>query len=297
MRACTTAPIATATATAPAPVLAPAPATDTATFAPSHLRRSFRCNFRLVMEWCAERELANELLRECAADCNDDEKTARQRTVKKWELIKDGLFDRIAPKYDLVNLVERTYRKRSYGCYVASDGTERRGAGKGKDGDGKVFRGTVHIVQEDTIHGEFFEHFELRAFPFDLQSLSVRVRAREEPTCQTFCFPSHDGYEGRLKSTVHFEGKRMKFSTFSGSDNIMPEWDYVTDDELNVLCHIEKAPPSSTYAKQRHHVFVFNQPVNRRAGYYMCNVVPLYAFLVAFGWNCLADDLVDSANR
>ena len=50
------------------------------------------------MEWCAEREYANETLRECAADCNDDEKTARQKTVKKWELIKDGLFDRIAPK-------------------------------------------------------------------------------------------------------------------------------------------------------------------------------------------------------
>ena len=197
----------------------------------------------------------------------------------------------------MVNLVERNYRKRSFGCYVASDDKERRGAKSKENGEGKAFRGTVHIVQEDIIHGEFFEHFELRTFPFDLQSLSVRVRAREEPTCQTFCFPSHDGRNGRRKSSVYFEGKRMKFSSFSGSANIIPEWEYVTDERVNTLCHIEKAPPGSKYAKVRHNVFVFNQPVNRRAGYYMCNVVPLYAFLVAFGWMCLADDLVDSANR
>ena len=132
------------------------------------------------------------------------------------------MFDRIAPKYDLINLVERSHRKRSYSCYVASDGKSR--VLRRPDQEEQIFKGTVHVVQDDIVHGEFFEHFELRSFPFDLQSLSVRVRAREDPTVQQFVLPCHDGVDGRPKSDVWFDSKRDRRSTFSGSSFIIPEW-------------------------------------------------------------------------
>ena len=121
--------------------------------------------------------------------------------------------------------------------------------------------------------------FACRSFPFDLQSLSVKVRARQDINTVQFCLASQTKYP----------------SVFSGTRFTLPEWDY--------LC-----PPGTPYVKvenvgvttgnkQPHSMFIFNQPVSRKIGYYLCNVVPLYFLIAAFGLVAFGNDTVDLANR
>ena len=71
---------------------------------------------------------------------------------------------------------------------------------------------TVRVNMKQRIRGSFFEHMELMRFPFDVQSLTVRVRARQD-----------------VRSVKYSLASRTKYpSVFSGSRFALPEWDFLT---------------------------------------------------------------------
>ena len=75
----------------------------------------------------------------------------------------------------------------------------------------------------------------------------------------------------------------------------MPEWDFLCPPGTPfVSCEVLGKVRSN---EKPHSFFSFNQPVSRKMGYYLTNVVPLYFIIVAFGWNSFANDPTDNANR
>eukprot|EP00520_Triparma_pacifica_P010178 CAMPEP_0118631876 /NCGR_PEP_ID=MMETSP0785-20121206/139_1 /TAXON_ID=91992 /ORGANISM="Bolidomonas pacifica, Strain CCMP 1866" /LENGTH=436 /DNA_ID=CAMNT_0006522597 /DNA_START=1302 /DNA_END=2609 /DNA_ORIENTATION=+ len=180
-------------------------------------------------------------------------------TVQKSDVQMSRHF---VPEYDVANLVEVNQSTNPEFEYY------RR-----KDSN------TCRVAMKQRITGVFYEHFELASFPFDLQSLSVKVRARQDINTVQFTLASQTKYP----------------SVFSGTRFTLPEWDY--------LC-----PPGTPFVKtenvgvttgnkQPHSMFIFNQPVSRKIGYYICNVVPLYFLIVSFGLVAFGNDPSDLANR
>ncbi|GMH80098.1 hypothetical protein TL16_g09732 [Triparma laevis f. inornata] len=137
----------------------------------------------------------------------------------------------------------------------------------------------VRVIMKQRFRGTFFEHFELAQFPFDCQSLSVNFRARQDTSKVVF----------RLASKTKYP------SVFSGSRFKMAEWDYLSP-KGTPFVKCEDASRSKGAAKP-HSFFSFNQPVSRKMGYYLANVVPLYFVIVAFGWLGFANAPEDNANR
>ena len=138
---------------------------------------------------------------------------------------------------------------------------------------------TCRVAMKQRISGVFFEHFELAKFPFDVQSLSIKVRARQDVTKVQWALASQKKYP----------------SVFSGTRFTLPEWDYLCPPGTPFV-RVEDVG-STTSIKQPHSMFIFNQPVSRKIGYYLSNVVPLYFIIVAFGLVAFGNDTADLANR
>ncbi|GMH66139.1 hypothetical protein TrRE_jg9555 [Triparma retinervis] len=138
---------------------------------------------------------------------------------------------------------------------------------------------TCRVAMKQRISGVFFEHFELAKFPFDVQSLSIKVRARQD-----------------IRHVQWALASQMKYpSVFSGKRFTLPEWDYLCPPGTPFV-RVENVG-SATSQKSPHAMFVFNQPVSRKIGYYLSNVIPLYFLIVAFGLVAFGNDVHDLANR
>jgi len=74
------------------------------------------------------------------------------------------------------------------------------------------------------------------------------------------------GFANQDKYSAKFSGERFR----------LPEWDF--------LCSKKSNMPGLKLLEGRHHIFIANQPVIRKTGYYTLNVVPLNFAVSMFSW-------------
>ena len=113
---------------------------------------------------------ANTFFCDFIMTCKWEDQTFRPVVEGSVERSKIDMKRHFVPEYDITNLV----------ALRGEMGEPQFDFYRRKDSN------TVRVIMKQHFAGTFFEHFELAWFPFDCQSLSVKVRARQDVSVVTF---------------------------------------------------------------------------------------------------------------